>query len=206
MLPIKRSIATCILMSVTALASGPRERLVHLQPAELQAIQPKLDPSLLPSGATQVAIEKEQTFKLIQKNAPDTTLVPVHFNLSADTSTGRKASDGCGAYLLTVGSPVTFVRFKAVIERWITPSEHCSGGVEAVGADIPRKDASVADFILIYKVNTSDGIEHRFALFRWYIFSNTYIDRSYVVNTLMDSAHPPTTIRGVLRILGDRSN
>jgi hypothetical protein len=96
-----------VLFVLPAFAVTPQTKLLPPAAAELKTIPGKLDPKLLPDGATDLEVENKQIFNLVMQGATQLTLVPVRFNIPVEGSGGT--SHNCGAYLLSASGTVSFI-------------------------------------------------------------------------------------------------
>jgi hypothetical protein len=137
--------AACIVQSFIVAASA--QLLVRPMSSELPAIPGKLDPALLPPGASQLVVETSQIFQLVQGEPPVTLIIPVHFKTAIPVLSGTGTSDNCGVYLLPEGGKLTF---QLLVSESLVTHEQCFGGVVAIGAHIPPSGIQAVP-IFIYK-------------------------------------------------------
>ena len=182
-----------LFLPLFASADKPKPRLVPLSPVELQALQSKLDPRLLPEGNRNLEVDQKQSFRLMQEGQPVLDLVPVRFDTPIPDTTG--ARENCGVYVLSSNVPGKFF--------WTLGSDtdlpfNCFHLV-AVGLQPFENDKPA--IILLY--STEDPGLHE--PIRWpYVLSWDDHSKTYVITDAWardTGLDPKTTIRDVQRLL-----
>jgi len=185
-----------LFLPLLAGADKPKPTLVPLSPTELQALQSKLNPKLLPDGIRNLEVDQKQSFRLMQEGQPELDLVPVRFDTPIPNTTG--ARENCGVYLLNSKVPTKFF--------WTLGSDtdlpfNCFRLV-AVGLQ-PIENNKPA---IIFLYNTEDPGPHE--PMRWpYVISWDDRSKEYVITDAWShdtGLDPKTTIRDVQRLLGNK--
>jgi hypothetical protein len=171
-----------ILGSVVALHSAA-QNLSRVPPEKVKQISASLDKSLLPKGANNFEVERNQVVA-----APGITFVPVRYQASYKIE--GEVMDGppptkffCGLYQLADGASAKFL---VVFGVGKTELEGCDG-LKAIGAVTPH--ASHGDLILIYDAYTLREDFPASVILSWNEAQKQYLVNDYLTDYVGNSTN-----------------
>ncbi len=139
-----------LLWGVAAQAQA-RQHLLPPSPAERAALKKKLDPALMPAGASHRNIDPKQVFKLVGSLGTEVTVAPVDFMLPNPHTANFRHS--CGIYVVPSQRAAYFLDFIS--------DDDADFGIQCwsvVSVRLVRKEGEPADIVLVgdTSLNTHD--------------------------------------------------
>lgn len=100
--------AVMLLLAAAPLLAAPHaQHLLPPSPTDCRALEAKLDPALMPAGASHRHIDPRQTFQLVGPHGVELSVAPVDFNVpNPDAGVQRHV---CGIYVVPVSAPAYFL-------------------------------------------------------------------------------------------------
>ncbi|QEE28215.1 hypothetical protein FTW19_09525 [Terriglobus albidus] len=131
-----------LLWGVAAQAQA-RQHLLPPSPAERAAFEKKLDPALMPAGASHRNIDPKQVFKLAGPDGTELTVAPVNFDVprSNMSEPGRRT---CGVYIVPAQGAAYFLD--------LISDDDADLGIQCwsvLSVRLARKQGEPADIVLV---------------------------------------------------------
>jgi hypothetical protein len=192
------SACLAIVSSMFALQSAAQS-LTRVPPEKVKKISASLDKSLLPKGASDFEVERNQVVA-----APGITLVPVHFQ-AEDMSKDAPMMDGsppmksyCGLYQLVDGAPAKFLVSKVDENELVVCDE-----LKAIGALAPH--ATHGDLILIYSAHSPNTNLSEPMILSWDDAQKQYVINEDSSNFVREGGDYGYTVSDIRKLLAPRA-